>query len=57
MVFSNRMLEQARSYERELEMAEEKLRYPPMRYPYFRDRWHCSSSPHLPEEAMKDLHY
>ena len=57
MVFSNRMLEQARSYERELEMAEEKLRYPPIRYPYFRDRWHCSSSPHLPEEAMKDLHY
>ena len=55
MFFSNRMLEQARAYERELEMAEEKWRYQPMRYPYSRHRWHYSPSPHLPEDAVKDL--
>ena len=49
------MLEQARAFEAELEIAKEKLRYLSMGYPYSRDRWDCSSSPHLPEETMQDL--
>ena len=49
------MLEQARAFEAELEIAEEKLRYQSMEYQYSRDRWHCRPSPHLPEETMPDL--
>ena len=55
---SYRMLEQARAFEAELEIAKEKyqsMRYQSMGYPYCRDRWHCSPSPHLPEETMPGL--